>query len=257
MEKWGNVVVKVSEGVSAAQIAYLEKEIEILNSLKSAHYPALLWSGTFTEDPRTNEKLPNRLFVTTEERIDSHPLRGVMANYRAPRAMLALLDDLVRALEPLWTHRLKLVHRDLKPENILIRMNGDVVIIDLGIVREEGAKGITLSYLPHGPCTPHYASPEQAKNDKKNITFKSDFFSLGVIAYELISGRLPFGKYDADYVQILENVLTVDPPSLASLGGCPKPVSDLVEKLMQKEPYRRHRTIEMLRAEIASIANTL
>jgi eukaryotic-like serine/threonine-protein kinase len=198
MEKWGAVVVKVSEGISAAQIAYLEKEIEILNSLKSRHYPTLLWNETFTEDPRTNEKLPNRLFVTVEERIESRPLRAVMNDYREARAMLTLLRDLVNALEPLWTHKAKLVHRDLKPENILIRKTGEVAIIDLGIIREEGAKGVTLSFIPHGPCTPHYASPEQAKNDKKNITFKSDFFSLGVIAYELIAGKLPFGAYDAD-----------------------------------------------------------
>jgi serine/threonine-protein kinase len=257
MEKWGRVVVKVSEGISASQIAYLEKEIEILNSLRSRHYPKLLWNETFTEDLRTSEKLPNRLFVTIEECIESRPLRALMANYRRPKAALELLTQLIEALEPLWMHRLKLVHRDLKPENILIRANGEVAIIDLGIVREEGAKGVTLSFFPYGPCTPHYASPEQAKNDKRNITFKSDFFSLGVIAYELIAGQLPFGAYDADNAEVLENVVKVEPKPLASLGVCPEEVSNIVSRLMQKEPYKRHRTIELLKTDISTAAKSL
>lgn len=257
MEKWGPVVVKVSEGISATQIAYLEKEIEILNSLKTRHYPRLLWNETFTEDPRTNDKLPNRLFVTIEECIDSRPLRAVMADYREPKAALLLLSQLVEALEPLWMHRLRLVHRDLKPENILIRPNNDVAIIDLGIVREEGTKGKTLTFFPYGPCTPHYASPEQAKNDKKNITFKSDFFSLGVITYELITGALPFGGSESSNEQILENVITFHPPALEAFDSCPKSVSDLVSKMMQKEPYKRHRTIDMLKSEIRSAVGAI
>jgi len=253
-ENWGQVVVKISEGISAEQIAYLEKEIEILNSLKSAHYPALLWNGTFTENPRTGEKLLNHLFITIEERIESQPLRDVVAKYRTEKSMILLLSALVTALEPLWTHRLKLIHRDLKPENILIRSNGDIAIIDLGIVREEGSKGVTFTFSPFGPCTPEYASPEQARNDKQNITFKSDFFSLGVIAYEIMAGDIPFGwSTKIGYPKVLENVINLEPPTLESLGACSAKMSGLVSKLMQKEPYKRHRTIDFLKTDIAAL----
>lgn len=254
-EKLGQVVLKVSEGISASQIAYLEKEILILNSLKSKHYPRLLLNGAFTEDPLTSDKLPHRLFVTIEERINAEPLRALVGRYRDERAVIELLCGLVESLEPLWTHHLKLVHRDLKPENILIRPSGEVAIIDLGIVREEGAKGVTLTLSPFGPCTPHYASPEQAKNDKLNISFKSDFFSLGVLAYELVSGSPPFGAFDLDYEKVLENVVGFEPPTLETLGKASRPFSGLVCRMMQKEPYKRHRTIELLKADIAALKN--
>lgn len=94
----------------------------------------------------------------------------------------------------IWNLKPARVHRDLKPANILVRDDNTICLIDLGIAREEGAKGNTLTYAQVGPCTPAYASPEQAKNDKQNITFKSDFFSIGIIIYELLSGSNPFCK---------------------------------------------------------------
>lgn len=249
------VVLKVSEGVSATQTAYLEKEIFILKSLKSPHYPKLLWNGTFTENPITGEKLEERLFVTIEERVNAKPLRAVMSLYRKEKEVLKLLLSLVEALEPLWHHSLRLVHRDLKPENILLGRTGHVFIIDLGIMREEGARGVTYTFSAFGPCTPHYASPEQAKNDKRNITFKSDFFSLGVIAYELLSGKLPFGSHDLDYEQILTAVVAQSPATLQQCAGCSEKVSRMIERLMGKEPYQRYRTVDMLKSELTSILN--
>lgn len=152
----------------------------------------------------------------------------------------------------------KLVHRDLKPDNILIKENNDVVIIDLGILREEGAAGLTKSYAFCGPCTPLYASPEQAKNGKKNISFKSDLFSLGTITYELMTGSNPYvSGPDDGVVGILENVVNMTPPSLNSLNKASDRFSNLLEKLMAKEPYQRYRSVEFLRADLQSIKEGL
>lgn len=246
--EWGNVVLKVSSGLSSNQIAYLEKEILVLKSMESANYPNLLWNGVFIDDNESAE----RYFVTIEELVDARPLRECMSDFFDEARVLDLLEKLVEALTPLWNHKLKLVHRDLKPENILIDSDGNVSIIDLALIREEGVRGVTMTVSPFGPCTPHYASPEQAENDKRNISFKSDIFSLGVIVYELLSGgELPFGNKETHYQDVLQNVIDNKPKWLDELGvECSDMVSQLVSKMMEKEPYKRHRTIDDLREHI-------
>jgi serine/threonine protein kinase len=250
---WGEVVLKASEGIHPAQIAYLQKEIDILNSLHSKHYPKLHWNETFTEDPTTGDKLPHRLFVTIEERIAAEPLSALTARYCTEANVLKLLDGLVDALMPLWNHPQRLVHRDIKPDNILIRSDGTVAIIDLGILREEGSPGLTATGHPFGPCTPLYASPEQARNDKRNISFKSDFFSIGVVAYELIAGEHPFGALTDPVIDILDRVQIHTPATLAERKVASKAFSAFVAKLMEKYPYRRHRTPAQLQEDLCSL----
>lgn len=94
---------------------------------------------------------------------------------------------------PLWVHAQRYVHRDIKPANVLVRRTGEVVVIDLGIVRETGAPGLTQTgYI--APHTPGYAAPEQLAADKALICFKADFFAIGVVMYQLMSGvrALPY-----------------------------------------------------------------
>ena len=248
------VVLKISEDVHPSIIARLEKEISILSALKSVFYPRPLYSDPFTEDPITEQKFPNRLFITIEERIDGIPLTSCVDRFREEKSVLTLLMMLVEGLRLLWEQPQKIVHRDLKPDNILIRDNGNPVIIDLGIVREEGSAGITASHFHVGPCTPAYASPEQAKNEKRFISFKSDFFVLGVLAYELLAGTHPFRETDADHIEdVLGRVISFHPPSLASLGKASPDLSVIIERLMSKEPYQRHRTVESLLADLRRI----
>lgn len=250
---WGDLVLKVSEGIHASQIAYLQKEIEILNSLHSIHYPKLYWNETFTEDPRTGDRLPHRIFVTIEERIAAEPLSAVATRFRTEKEVVKFLSGLVEALEPLWNHPQRLVHRDVKPDNILIRTDGTVAIIDLGIVREEGVSGVTATGSPFGSCTALYASPEQARNDKRNISFKSDFFSIGVVAYELVAGEHPFGLPTDPFFDVLSRVQTLVPPTLVKRKLAAQAFSDFIGKLMEKQPYRRHRTLAQLQQDLTSL----
>jgi len=254
---WGDLVLKVSEGIHASQIAYLQKEIEILNSLRSPHYPKLYWNDAFAEDPRTGNRLPNRIFVTIEERIAAEPLSAVASRYRTEGEILRFISGLLDALQPLWEHPQRLVHRDVKPDNILIRTDGTVAIIDLGIVREEGAAGITATGSPFGPCTALYASPEQARNDKRNISFKSDFFSIGVVAYELAANEHPFGLPTDPMMDVLSRVQTHVPLSLADRKVSSNEFSLVIVKLMEKEPYRRHRTLAPPRFSVNDLKGRL
>ena len=255
--EWGAVVVKVSDGLDATSTAYLQKEIEILNTLDSVHYPRLFWNDIVHEDPRTGDTLQHRLFVTIEQRIPAQPLTDLMKKFKSEDAICGLIQSIVQAVCPLWLHPQKIVHRDLKPDNILLKEDGTVVIIDLGIVREEGAIGLTLSHQPYGPCTPLYASPEQSRNDKKNINFRSDFFSLGVLAYELVSGSHPFTAGVNSLDGLFERVKNHTPPTLREAHGISAAFSDVVSRMMEKEPYRRQRTVDQLIDELAQARKIL
>lgn len=256
--EWGNIVLKVSEELQPKEIAYLQNEIAILNKLNSLFYPRLYYNEVFTHDPDTDDRLLNRMFVTVEELIISTPLSECAHKFRDPLKVCKLLINLIDALRLLWEHRPSLIHRDIKPDNLLIRPDGSVVIIDLGIVREEGSVGLTAMEAPWGPCTPKYASPEQANNDKDNINYKSDFYLLGVLAYELVTGDNPHVTSDDHTLgTMLDNVRFHQPRPLKESHGLNKSFSNLIERLLKKAPYQRPRSIEKLRKNLVQIMEEL
>jgi len=256
-QAWGNCVMKISQGLSPQSVAYIQREIDILNSLASPNFPKLLFNDIYSEDPISEEKFPFPLFITFEERIDGRALSACMKDFSDELAVSKLIRDLVLAMKPLWYRRPPIVHRDLKPENILIRSDHSIVIIDFGIAREAELDGVTFSFLPHGPGTPHYSSPEQATNDKRNITFKSDFFSIGVIAYELISGHNPFlGAPPHSRETILQRIIDHAPVPLNDLHLASDKFGAVVATLLQKQPYKRYRTVEILQDHLDQLRSS-
>ncbi len=248
---WGRIVLKISEATSRSAITYIQKEVEILREIDHPSYPKLHYSEVITLDPFTEEPLSPIRFISVEERIDGIPISNKMQLYKDEKIVTDFLIQTIRIMNTIWGHSQKLVHRDLKPDNILVTELGQIFIIDLGILREEGSSGVTNSLFPFGPCTPTYASPEQATNDKANITFKSDLFSLGVIAYEMLSGKNPFVIIGEDnYIDdILERVCSYTPSSLTSLGVSAG-LDKIISKMMNKEPYKRYRTPNKLLNEL-------
>jgi serine/threonine-protein kinase PpkA len=104
--------------------------------------------------------------------------------------IIDLLRQIVSALDTI--HGLNLVYRDLKPENLMFRASGELVLVDFGIVKNIRDETSTLVRTHHGGVmgTPYYVSPEQAGG--KEVTHRSDFYSLGVVLYELLTGTRPF-----------------------------------------------------------------
>lgn len=257
-DKWGDVVLKISEATSRSAISYIQKEVEVLKELKNPHYPKLFFSEVITIDPSTEEPLSPIRFVSIEERIIANSLTDIISTYDTESKVIDFLHTTISAMDSLWSHPQKLVHRDLKPDNILVKDDGEIIIIDLGLLREEGSAGVTNSLCSFGPCTPFYASPEQAINDKRNITFKSDMFSLGIIGYEMLSRQNPFFSPDGEnYVdEVLEKVCSYEPVLLSQLG-INKELSTLICKMMSKEPYKRYRTPEKLLSDLNKVKDTI
>jgi serine/threonine protein kinase len=255
-ESWGRVVVKVVANAAAETLTRLQAESSVLSAVRSHQFPALRFSNLFVDNPVTDDPLPTSLFVSIEEFIESQPLSSALDAYIGKSTEVAKLAlGIAQALEPLWNHQRAYVHRDIKPANILLRPDGTVVIIDLGIVRETGAPGITKTGWGKAPLTVDYASPEQIANDKDAISYKTDFFAIGVLMYRLLSGRHPFRtRTDLDDYAVATAVEMHDPPTLETLCGVDTATSKLVHWLLRKDPFRRPRTPALLTAQLRDIA---
>jgi serine/threonine protein kinase len=253
-EKWGRVVIKVVADASADALARLQAETSILSEVRPANFPKLLYCNLFTDNPDSDEQLPEKLYVSIEEFVVSSTLAHAMEAYEKDvQAVIDLCIGIADALSPLWLHPRRFVHRDIKPANILIKPCGSVVIIDLGIVRETGSVGLTTAGWGNAPLTLDFAAPEQIANDKDAISFKTDFFAIGVLMYRLLSGEHPFrtnrSMNDFELADAIENNT---PTSLKELGAAQSDVSDFVSWIMEKLPWKRPRTpalfIEKLKA---------
>ena len=146
-------------------------------------------------------------------------------------------------------HRLGVVHRDLKPQNIMIDHEGNARIMDFGIARSLRAKGVTGPGLIIG--TPEYMSPEQVEGEVADP--RSDIYSLGVIRFEMLTGRLPF-RGETPLSQALKHK-TEPPPDPRTLNPeVPEALGRVVLRCLEKSRERRYQTADELAAGLAAAA---
>jgi len=145
-------------------------------------------------------------------------------------------------------HRLGVVHRDLKPSNIMIDKDGNARIMDFGIARSLKAKGVTAAGVMIG--TAEYMSPEQVEG--READQRSDIYSLGVIFYEMVTGRIPFEG--ETFLSIALKHKTEQPRDPKELNTqLPENLTNVILKCMEKDREKRYQTAEGLLSELNKI----
>lgn len=231
---------------SAGTRERFRREAAILARLDHPGVARLLEAGEAEGGPAARPWIAME-YVEGEPLLAFATARGLSVRDRIE--LLATVCDAVA-----HSHALGIVHRDLKPDNILVRDDGRPVVLDFGVARllEDGAPAsprMTQTGVLVG--TPQYMSPEQVQAEPATVGPPSDVYSLGVIAFELLGGRLPYEAGAASLHRAVVAVLTAEPPPLGSLAGELRgPIERVVAKALEKRPADRY-------ADAAELADDL
>jgi serine/threonine-protein kinase len=177
------------------------------------------------------------------EFVDGGSLHAKLAGQpQPPREAARLAETLARAMA--YAHLHGIIHRDLKPANVLLTGDGQPKITDFGLAKKlEGDSGQTKSGTLMG--TPSYMAPEQARGDNKGIGPLADVYSLGVILYEMLTGRTPFaGTSILDTIQQVQDQEPVAPSRLQP--KVPADLETIALKCLQKDPAKRYASADAL-----------
>jgi len=167
-----------------------------------------------------------------------------------PHAVAAVLRPVLGGLAA--AHRAGLVHRDVKPENVLISDEGDVKLVDFGLVRAVAEAGITSTSVILG--TAAYLSPEQVKDG--NASPRSDVYAVGIVAYELLTGQTPFSG-DTSLSVAYQRLDTDVPRPSGVISGVPTQFDELIERATARGPADRYADAQEMGAELDAIADAL
>ncbi len=174
------------------------------------------------------------------EYVEGEPLRVYMRAGKMPLdKALTYIIGLCEGLEA--AHKVGIIHRDIKPANIVVANSGRVKILDFGLAKR--ASDPTLTSMGSTLGTICYMSPEQVQG--KESDNRSDLFSVGIVLYEMVAGRLPFrGDYDAATL----TAIVSDPhePLVKFRPDAPAKLSTIVDRLLAKEPTQRYINVTLL-----------
>ncbi len=233
------VVIKIPDQSmigDPAQYERFQRELEVMNTL---NHPAILkglGSGRY-----------NRIPYLVTELVEGQSLRKLietsapLPNEQAIQLITHIIDGMA------YCHTNGVIHRDLKPENILLTAEGQPVIMDFGLALTKGAHRVTYSNLSATMGTPDYMAPEQIEGQRGDV--RTDVYAVGVIFYELLSGRPPFSGDTP--MAVMAQHLKANAPRLDMLNPDVTPqLAAIVAKSLQKDPSERY-------ADMAALAEAI
>lgn len=165
-----------------------------------------------------------------------------------PGEAVEISIQIAKALE--CAHKNNIIHRDIKPHNILVTEDGIVKVTDFGIAKASNSVTITNSNKIMGSA--HYFSPEQAKGSF--VDFRTDIYSLGIVMYEMVTGKVPYDAESPVSVALKHIQEPVVPPRELN-ENIPESLNKLILKAVEKEPIRRYQTMTDMLMDLKKIQN--
>lgn len=187
----------------------------------------------------------DRLYLAMEL-VEGQQLRKLLPALVGDRERsLDVLSQLMKAVD--YAHQRGVYHRDLKPENVMITSAGQVKVMDFGLARAVDSRTLTLPGTTMG--SPKYIAPEMISGEGGDD--RADQYALGVMAYEMLTGQLPFVSDEVLF--LLYSHATLDPPA----PGLGQQVDEVLLRMLRKVPRERYRDVEEARmALLASLGST-
>ena len=175
-------------------------------------------------------------FITMEF-VEGEDLRSLILENKKfpPKEAVEIIQQVCRALEA--AHGVGVIHRDLKPQNVMRDKTGRILVMDFGMARTFEGDGMTQSGALVG--TMEYMSPEQAL--AKDLDQRSDLFAVGLIFYELLTGKMPY-KAESAVASLIKRNQERAIPVTDHDGTIPLPLSNIVSKCLERDPDLRYQT---------------
>lgn len=258
------ILEKLGEGgmgvVYKAHDLKLDRDVAI-KFLSASHTPTELDKTRFIHEARAASALEHQNICTIHE-IDETPdgqlflvmpcYEGTSLNEKIEKGPLSIseaIDIAIQIADGLQAANEKgIVHRDIKSSNIFITSKGQVKVMDFGLARSAGMTRVTKTGMTIG--TVPYMSPEQAQGEK--IDHRTDIWSLGVILYELITGRLPFRSEYSE--AIVYSILNEEPEPVTGIrSGVPMDLERIIQKCLNKATDERYQTARDIIADLRHV----
>jgi serine/threonine-protein kinase len=218
------------------------REAEMAGNLHHRHITTIYDFGVENGIPYIVQE-----FLTGED-LDKQIKRGdPIPVARKVEILMAIADGLE------YAHNGGIIHRDIKPANVRILENGSIKIMDFGIAKSlQSESSLTQTGITLG--TSAYLAPEQIRGEP--VDRRTDIFSLGILAYELLTLRKPFrGEHLST---VLYKILNEEPEPVSELApDVPPPLAAIVRRAMEKAPARRYPSMEVLRRELQAVFREL
>jgi eukaryotic-like serine/threonine-protein kinase len=165
---------------------------------------------------------------------------------------LSIVEQVCLALA--YAHRKGVIHRDVKPANVIVQRDGTAKLFDFGIARDETRLDKTCTSTGIMVGTPPYMAPERFRDAP--IDGRSDIFSVGVLLYELVTGRRPFDA--AEVPAVIDQILNSNPPAPSTLvSDCPTSLDTIVARALAKSPFERYANADDMAMDLHEVAKDI